>query len=169
MKNLLAISLLLLSASVFAQTTASSLPKQQEDFQDVMNGMPTVPQELINKREGEPYLEKVDKFKSEWDFGFGKAKSKSPKISLIKDWLCSVNGAGDGKEKLKAINCKPLNMKRASIFLKVKTPKVDKLYKGDIIKVSGKVSEIMVSNPVSDVNYALKLNDATYELVSKGQ
>jgi len=169
MKKTLFAMCLLFSASVFAQNTAFSLPKQQEDFQALMNQMPTVPQELIKKREGEPFLEKVDKFKAEWDYGFGKAKSKSPKISSIKDWLCSVNGAGDGKEKLKAINCKPLNMIRASIFLKVKSPKIDKLYKGDIIKVSGKVSEIMVSNPVSDVNYALKLNDATYELVSKGQ
>jgi hypothetical protein len=156
-------------SNVYAQSATVALPKQQEDFQAIMNQMPTVPQELVGKRDGEPYLEKVDKFKDQWNYGSGKNKSKTPKLASISDWICSVNGAGDGKSKLTAINCYPLKMKRAHIFLRVKTPTVDKLFKGDIIKVSGRVSKIEVSNPVSDINYNLEIKDGTYELISKGQ
>lgn len=160
--------LFLLCTSAFGQSPNFSLNKQQEDFQAAMNQMPTVPQALVGKREGEPYLEKVNQFKEQWDYGNSRNKSKASRLEYVKDWLCSVNGAGDGKSKLNSINCYPLNMKRAHIFLKVKSPTVDKLFKGDIIKVSGKVTKIEVSNPVSDVNYDLQLKDGSYQLISKG-
>lgn len=165
------IALTLISSNVFAQFNLPSdlkLPKQQEDFQTQMNQMPVVPGDLVGKREGEPYLAKVEKFKELWDYDAKKDKSKSPKISSINDWLCAVYAAGDGKSKLSTINCYPLNMKRAHLFLWVQNPKLDKLYKGDILKVSGKVTKIKVSNPVSDINFDLEIKNATYELVKKG-
>ena len=59
-------------------------------------------------------------------------------------------------------------MKRAHLFLWVQNPKTEKLFKGDIIKVSGKVAKLKVSNPVSDINYDMEIKNATYEIVKKG-
>ena len=170
-KTVGAFALLFISNCVFAQFNLPSdlkLPKQQEEFQAQMNQMPVVPGELVGKREGEPYLAKVEKFKEAWDYEAKKDKSKSPKISSINDWLCGVYAAGDGKSKLSTINCYPLNMKRAHLFLWVQNPKAEKLFKGDIIKVSGKVAKLKVSNPVSDINYDMEIKNATYEIVKKG-
>jgi hypothetical protein len=147
------------------------IPKQQTDFQAIMNKMPVVPQALVGKREGEPYLEQVEKFKSEWNFEIGRSKKKGavPKITEIKDWICMTNGAGDGKAKTVSINCYPAGMVRAHLFLRVKNPTTEKLYRGDVLKVSGTVSRLSVSNPVSDINYDMEIKNATYELIEKAK
>ena len=92
-KTVGAFALLFISNCVFAQFNLPSdlkLPKQQEEFQAQMNQMPVVPGELVGKREGEPYLAKVEKFKEAWDYEAKKDKSKSPKISSINGYVGSM-------------------------------------------------------------------------------
>jgi hypothetical protein len=140
--------------------TGVSVPQSQRTFQDIVKEMPIVPTELVNSRGAEPFEKAANEFRQYWQID-RRGKPSKAGMSSIEGWVCVIATSRSSNNETESFYCDAVGIVRSSITVRLNGSYKGRLYKGDVVAVSGVISELRVDHG----NYTMNIEKSTFKLL----